>query len=33
MWKLQGSIVITDPCYMYNYFGSRLMRRNTIYGE
>lgn len=31
--KVTGSIVITDPCYMHNYFGSCLMRRSTIYGD
>lgn len=31
--KVTGSIVITDPCYMHNYFGSCLMKRSTIYGD
>jgi len=28
-----GTLVITDPCYIKNSFGACLMKRDTIYGD
>jgi len=31
--QFKGTLVITDPCYLVSYYGSCLMKRDTIYGD